>query len=132
MKNGDGHKVLARTDMDTLPVQEEYGVPYASKPVAKNDEDKEGRVMHACGHDAHISMFIGVARTLATIKDQWHGTIILVGQPAEETGYGARALLHAGLDEKSCKPEFALGFHDKADLQTCHIGVTEGSTDGNV
>ena len=132
MKNGDGPKVLVRTDMDALPVQEETGLPYASKAVAKNDEGKEVRVMHACGHDAHISMFIGVARTLAKIKDQWHGTIIFVAQPAEELGTGARALLNAGLYPKFGKPDFALGFHDKADLQTGHIGVTEGYTYANV
>ena len=132
MKNGEGPKVLVRTDMDALPVQEETGLPYASKAVAKNDEGKEVRVMHACGHDAHISMFIGVARTLAKIKDQWHGTIIFVAQPAEELGTGARALLNAGLYPKFGKPDFALGFHDKADLQTGHIGVTEGYTYANV
>src|SRR5437762_5732020 len=132
MKNGDGPKVLVRTDMDALPVQEETGLPYASKVVARNDEGKEVRVMHACGHDAHISMFIGVARTLAKIKDQWHGTIIFVAQPAEELGSGARALLNAGLYQKFGKPDFALGFHDKADLQTGHIGVTEGYTYDNV
>jgi amidohydrolase len=132
MKNGDGPKVLVRTDMDALPVGEETGLPYASKVVAKNDEGKEVRVMHACGHDAHISMFIGVARALAKLKDQWHGTIIFVGQPAEETGNGARALLRAGLYEKFGKPEFALGFHDKADMPTGHIGVTEGYTYANV
>src|SRR5256886_10278778 len=132
MKNGDGPKVLVRTDMDALHVQEETGLPYASKAVAKNDEGKEVRVMHACGHDAHISMFIGVARTLAKIKDQWHGTIIFVAQPAEELGTGARALLNAGLYPKFGKPDFALGFHDKADLQTGHIGVTEGYTYANV
>src|SRR6184192_3171598 len=132
MKSGDGPKVLVRTDMDALPVGEETGLPYASKAVAKNDEGKEVRVMHACGHDAHISMFIGVARTLAKIKDQWHGTIIFVAQPAEELGTGARALLNAGLYPKFGKPDFALGFHDKADLQTGHIGVTEGYTYANV
>src|SRR5256714_2048624 len=132
MKNGDGPKVLVRTDMDALPVQEETGLPYASKAVATNDEGKEVRVMHACGHDAHISMFIGVARTLAKLKSQWHGTIIFVAQPAEELGTGARALLNAGLYPKFGKPDFALGFHDKADLQTGHIGVTEGYTYANV
>ena len=132
MRNGDGPKVLVRTDMDALPVEEETGLPYASKVVAKNDEGKEVHVMHACGHDAHISMFIGVARALAKLKDQWHGTIIFVAQPAEETGSGARALLKAGLYEKFGKPDFALGFHDKADLQTDHIGVTEGYTYANV
>src|SRR5207249_12171032 len=99
---------------------------YASTVVDIIDEANEVRVMHACGHDAHMAMFIGVARTLAKLKDQWHGTIIFVSQPAEELGSGARALLHAGLYEKFGKPEFALGFHDKADLQTGHIGVTEG------
>jgi amidohydrolase len=132
MKNADSPKVLVRTDMDALPVGEETGLPYASKVVAKNEEGKEVRVMHACGHDAHISMFIGVARTLAKLKDQWHGTIIFVAQPAEELGTGARALLNAGLYEKFGKPDFALGFHDKADMQTGHIGVTEGYTYANV
>lgn len=132
MKNGDGPKVLVRTDMDALPVEEETGLPYASKVVAKNDEGKDVHVMHACGHDAHISMFIGVARALAKLKDQWHGTIIFVAQPAEELGSGARALLNAGLYQKFGKPDFALGFHDKADMQTGHIGVTEGYTYANV
>ena len=132
MKNGDGPKVLVRTDMDALPVGEETGLPYASKVVARNDEGKEVRVMHACGHDAHISMFIGVARALAKLKDQWHGTIIFVAQPAEELGSGARAMLDAGLYQKFGKPDFALGFHDKADMQTGHIGVTEGYTYANV
>ncbi len=132
MKNGVGPTVLVRTDLDALPVHEETGLPYASTVTTKTDEDKEVPVMHACGHDAHMAMFIGVARALAKLKDQWRGTIIFVGQPAEETGNGARALLHAGLYEKFGKPEFALGFHDKADLQTGHIGVTEGYTYANV
>ena len=132
MKNGAGPTVLARTDLDALPVHEETGLPYASTVTTKNDEGKEVPVMHACGHDAHISMFIGVARVLAKLKDQWHGTIVFVAQPAEETGNGARALLHAGLYEKFGKPDFALGFHDKADMQTGHIGVTEGYTYANV
>jgi len=132
MKNGDGPTVLVRTDMDALPVQEDTGLPYASNAVTKNDEGKDVHVMHACGHDAHMSAFIGVARALAKLKDQWHGTILFVAQPAEETGNGARALLNAGLYEKFGKPDFALGFHDKADLQTGHIGVTEGYTYANV
>jgi amidohydrolase len=132
MKNGDGRTVLVRTDMDALPVEEQTGLPYASKVVAKNDEGKDVHVMHACGHDAHISMFIGVVRALAKLKDQWHGTILFVAQPAEETGNGARALLRDGLYQTFGKPDFALGFHDKADMQTGHIGVTEGYTYANV
>jgi hippurate hydrolase len=132
MRNGDGPNVVVRTDMDALPVGEETGLPYASKVVAKNAEGKDVPVMHACGHDAHVSMFVGVARALAKLKDQWHGTIIFVAQPAEETGSGARALLKAGLYEQFGKPDFALGFHDKADMQTGHVGVTEGYTYANV
>jgi amidohydrolase len=132
MKNGDGPTVLVRTDMDALPVEEETGLPYASKIVAKNDEGKDVHVMHACGHDAHIAAFIGTAQALSKLKDQWHGTILFVAQPAEETGNGARALLRDGLYERFGKPNFALGFHDKADLQTGRIGVTEGYTYANV
>ena len=132
MKNGDGPTVLVRTDMDALPVEEETGLPYASKVVAKNDEGKDVHVMHACGHDVHIAAFIGTARALAKLKDQWHGTIVFVAQPAEEIGAGARALLKDGLYDRFGKPNFALGFHDKADIQAGHIGVTEGYTSANV
>jgi hippurate hydrolase len=132
MKNGDGPTVLVRTDMDALPVEEETGLPYASKVVVKNEEGRDVHVMHACGHDVHIASFIGTARALAKLKDQWHGTIVFVGQPAEELGAGARALLKDGLYEKFGKPNFALGFHDKADLETGRIGVTEGYTTANV
>jgi amidohydrolase len=107
-------------------------LPYASKAVAKNDEGKDVHVMHACGHDAHMAAFIGTARALAKLKNQWHGTILFVAQPAEELGNGARALLKDGLYEKFGRPNFALGFHDKADLETGRIGVTEGYTYANV
>jgi hippurate hydrolase len=132
MKNGDGPTVLVRTDMDALPVEEETGLPYASKAVAKNEEGKDVHVMHACGHDVHVAAFIGTARALAKLKDQWHGTIVFVAQPAEEIGAGARALLKDGLYERFGRPNFALGFHDKADLETGRIGVTEGYTYANV
>jgi hippurate hydrolase len=132
MKNGDGPTVLVRTDMDALPVEEETGLPYASKVVAKNDEGKDVHVMHACGHDTHIAAFIGTARSLGKLKDQWQGTIVFVAQPAEEIGTGARALLKDGLYDRFGKPNFALGFHDKADLQIGHIGITEGYTSANV
>ena len=132
MKNGDGPTVLVRTDMDALPVEEETGLPYASKVVARNDEGKDVHVMHACGHDVHIAAFIGTARALAKLKDQWHGTIVFVAQPAEEIGAGARALLKDGLYDRFGKPNYALGFHDKADVQVGHIAVTEGYMSANV
>ena len=128
MKNGDGPVVLVRTDMDALPVEEETGLPYASKVTTKNEKGDVVHVMHACGHDVHIATFIGVARALAKLKDQWHGTIVFVGQPAEELGTGARAMLKDGLYTRFPKPNFALGFHDKADLETGKIGVTPGYT----
>ena len=131
MKNGDGPNVLVRTDMDALPVEEETGLPYASKVVAKNDEGKDVGVMHACGHDTHIAAFIGAARALGKLKDQWHGTIVFVAQPAEEIGTGARALLKDGLYDRFGKPNFALGFHDKADVEAGHIAVTEGYASAN-
>jgi hippurate hydrolase len=132
MKNGTGPTVLVRTDMDALPVEEDTGLPYASKVTTKGDEGREVHVMHACGHDAHMSAFIGTARALQRLKERWSGTIVFVGQPAEETVGGARALLKAGLYNRFGKPDFALGFHDKADLQTGHIGVTPGYTYANV
>ena len=107
-------------------------MPYASTVTTKNDKGDDVHVMHACGHDAHMSAFIGTARALAKLKDQWHGTIVFVGQPAEEALGGARALLDDGLYTKFPKPDFALGFHDNAQMQTGHIGVTEGYTYANV
>jgi len=132
LKNGDGPVVLVRTDLDALPVQEETGLPYASKVTTKNEKGDEVHVMHACGHDAHVSILIGVARSLAKLKDQWRGTIVFVGQPAEELGTGARAMLRDGLYTRWPKPNYTLGFHDKADLEIGHIGVTEGYTSANV
>jgi hippurate hydrolase len=132
MKNGGGPTVLVRTDMDALPVHEETGLPYASTVTTKNDEGRDVSVMHACGHDAHMAAFIGTARVLQRLKQDWTGTVIFVGQPAEEAVGGARALLKGGLYTHFGKPDFALGFHDKADLQTGHIGVTPGYTYANV
>lgn len=132
MKNGNGPIVLVRTDMDALPVHEETGLPYASTVTVKNDEGRDVSVMHACGHDAHVAAFIGTARVLQRLKQDWFGTIIFIGQPAEEAIGGARALLKAGLYDRFGKPDFALGFHDKADLQTGHLGVTPGYTSANV
>src|SRR5437764_8865531 len=132
MKNGTGPTVLVRTDMDALPVEEDTGLPYASKVTTKDDNGREVHVMHACGHDAHMAAFVGTARALQRMKDQWSGTIMFVAQPAEEAVGGARALLKAGLYNRFGKPDFALGFHDKSDRQTGHIAVTPGYTYANV
>jgi amidohydrolase len=132
MKNGDGPIVLVRTDMDALPVEEDTGLPYASQVTTKDDNGREVHVMHACGHDVHMAAFIGTARALQRLKAQWSGTVVFVAQPAEEAVGGARALLKGGLYNRFGKPNFALGFHDKADLQTGHIGVTPGYTCANV
>jgi amidohydrolase len=132
MKNGEGPIVLVRTDMDALPVEEETGLPYASKVVTKNDEGRDVHVMHACGHDAHMAAFIGTARVLQRLKDEWRGTVMFVAQPAEETVRGARALLKGGLYNRFGKPDFALGYHDNAQMPTGHIGVCEGYTYASV
>ena len=132
MKNGAGPTVLVRTDMDGLPVTEETGVPYASKDTTTNDDGKQVGVMHACGHDIHMSTFIGIARVLAKMKEQWKGTIVFVGQPAEEIGTGARALLKDGLYTRWPKPDYALGLHDSAQIEIGKIGITEGYTYANV
>jgi amidohydrolase len=132
MKNGAGPTVLVRTDMDALPVHEETGVPYASTVTTKSDDGKDVPVMHACGHDIHMSTFIGTARALAKSKDKWHGTIVFVGQPAEETVGGARALLKDGLYTRWPKPNYALALHDDAEIETGKIGVTEGYAYANV
>lgn len=132
MKNGPGPTVLVRTDLDALPVHEETGVPYASTVTTKDDKGQDVSVMHACGHDIHMSTFVGVARSLGKLKDKWHGTIMFVAQPAEETGSGARALLNDGLYTRFGKPDFALGLHDDAEIATGKIGVTEGYCYANV
>jgi len=132
MKNGVGPTVAIRTDLDALPVHEETGVPYASTVTTKNDAGQDVSVMHACGHDIHMSTFIGTARALGKLKDKWHGTIIFIGQPAEETVGGARALLKDGLYTRWPKPDYVLGLHDDAEIATGQIGVTEGYCYANV
>jgi amidohydrolase len=132
MKNGDGPVVAIRTDLDGLPVKEETGLPYASTVTTKNDAGQEVGVMHACGHDIHMSTFIGTARALGKLKDKWKGTIIFIGQPAEETVGGARALLKDGLYTRWPKPNYVLGLHDEAELAAGQIGVTEGYCYANV
>jgi hippurate hydrolase len=132
MKNGPGPTVLVRTDLDGLPVHEETGVSYASTVTTKDANGRDVSVMHACGHDIHMSAFIGAARLLGKLKDKWHGTIMFVAQPAEEAGAGARALLEDGLYTRFGKPDFALGLHDDAEIEAGKIGVTEGYCYANV
>lgn len=127
MKNGEGLTVLVRTELDALPVEEKTGLPYASKVKTKNDAGEEVSVMHACGHDIHMTVFVGMARMLASIRDQWKGTLVLIGQPSEERGPGgAEAMLNDGLYTRFPKPDYCLSFHNSAILATGKIGITEG------
>src|SRR6476659_11326441 len=106
LKNGAGPTVLIRTELDALPVDEKTGVPYASKVKTRNDAGVEVSVMHACGHDIHMTSMLGTAKMLADLKSQWHGTLVILGQPAEETIDGARAVLRDGLYSNFPKPDF--------------------------
>lgn len=126
MKNGAGPTVLVRTELDALPVDEKTGLPYASKVKTKNEVGQEVSVMHACGHDIHITSLLGTAKMLAALKDQWSGTLVLIGQPAEEVIDGARAMLRDGLYEKFPKPDYTIALHDSADLEAGKVGYTPG------
>lgn len=132
LKNGDGPVVLIRTDLDALPVKEQTGAPYASNKVVKDEFGRNVNVMHACGHDMHITCFIGTARILTKTKDQWNGTLVMIGQPAEERVLGARLMLRAGLYEKFPKPDLALALHCSADMAHGQIGLVEGHALANV
>ena len=126
LKNGAGPTVLVRADMDALPVEEKTGLPYASKVRTKNDAGLDVGVMHACGHDIHITSLLGTARLLAELKNQWRGTLVLVGQPAEEATDGAKAMLDDGLYTLIPRPDYALALHDASDLEAGTLGVTPG------
>jgi amidohydrolase len=126
LRNGQGPTVLLRTDMDALPIEEATGLPYASHVVAKIDSGTSVPVMHACGHDIHMSSWIGTAKLMATNRDRWHGTLILIGQPAEETGEGAPAMIRDGLFTRFAKPDFALAIHDSAIQPVGQVGFTPG------
>ncbi|MBL9187667.1 MAG: amidohydrolase [Opitutaceae bacterium] len=132
LKNGPGPTVLIRCDLDGLPVQEETGLPYASKMRVKNLAGQEVATMHACGHDLHMTCLVGTARALASVRDRWAGTVVFVGQPAEEIGTGARAMLTAGLYTQFPKPDFALALHTNAALPAGSIGTVEGPAMANV
>jgi hippurate hydrolase len=126
MRNGTGPTVLLRTDMDALPVEEQTGLPYASHARTKNEAGQDVAVMHACGHDIHMSSLLGAAMTLAALKDRWHGTLVLVGQPAEEMIDGAKSMLADGLYSRFPKPNYCLALHDSGDLETGKVRYTPG------
>jgi amidohydrolase len=126
MKNGTGPTVLVRADMDALPVEEQTGLPYASHLHTKNDAGVDVGVMHACGHDIHVTSLIGTAKMLSEMKEQWHGTLVLIGQPSEETIDGAKSMLADGLYSRIPKPDYALALHDSSELETGKVGYTPG------
>ncbi|ATE66733.1 amidohydrolase [Rhizorhabdus dicambivorans] len=123
MKNGPGPVLMLRADMDGLPVTEQTGLPYASQIPG---------VMHACGHDTHMTSWIGIARRMAAMKSSWSGTLVMIGQPAEEIGSGARAMLKDGLYSRFPKPSVVIAFHDSAQLPAGTIGVVDGFVMANV
>ncbi|MGQ2935790.1 MAG: amidohydrolase [Sphingopyxis sp.] len=132
MENGPGPVVLVRADMDGLPVTEQTGLPGASKIRVTTKEGVETGVMHACGHDTHMTAWVGVARLMAANKAKWSGTLVMIGQPAEERGAGARMMLADGLYTRFPKPEYVLAFHDAAQFPAGKIGYTPGYALANV
>jgi amidohydrolase len=133
MRNGKGPTVMIRTDMDALPVEEKTGLPYASRRAF--DDNESGRripVMHACGHDAHMSIFVGTARRLAAMKTQWSGTLLMIGEPAEEKGAGSKGLLDAGLFTRFARPDYNLALHVDPSLPAGTVGIVPGYAFANV
>lgn len=126
LRNGSGPVVMMRTDMDALPVEEKTGLPYASRVRARDITGDEVPVMHACGHDIHMAAWVGTAQIMAATRDRWSGTLILVGQPAEERVQGAAAMLKDGLYTRFPKPDIAFGVHDDAWLPAGKVGVIAG------
>ena len=132
LKNGAGATVLVRTDLDALPVKEQTGLSFASKTRATNDLGVEVDVMHACGHDVHMSCLVGAARLLTKLKDLWSGTVVFVGQPAEERGSGARSMLRQGLFTRFPKPDYCLALHVNSEMPAGTVGLVEGYILANV
>jgi len=122
LENGAGPTIMVRTDMDALPVEENTGLPYASRVKIRTENGVETGVMHACGHDVHMTCFLGAAQLLTRLKDSWSGTLVMVAQPAEERGSGAKAMLDGGLYEHFPKPDFALALHAAPALETGTVG----------
>jgi len=132
LKNGDGPKIMVRTDLDALPVTEKTELVYASKVRVRDETGKETGVMHACGHDIHITCLIGTARYMAENKDRWRGTLMCIGQPAEEGIDGAKGMLEAGLFTKIMKPDIALALHCDSKIAAGHVGYRSGYILANV
>ena len=127
LKNGPGPTVLVRGDMDGLPVKEATGVPYSSTDIVKDLSGRDQPAMHACAHDTHVTSLIGTARVLVAMKAHWSGTLVMIGQPAEEIVAGARAMLSDGLYTRFPKPDYALALHTYARLPAGEIGYGEGA-----
>lgn len=132
LRNGPGPTVLVRTDMDALPVPEKTGLPYASQVRVRTEAGEDIPVMHACGHDLHMTVFTGTARALAQQRGDWQGTLMLIAQPAEEMGAGARAMLEDGLFTRFPRPDYNLALHMNADLPAGSIGYLSGWGTANV
>lgn len=132
LKNGPGPTILVRADMDALPIVEETGLPYASKVRTRDADGREVGVMHACGHDANVTCLVGTARMLAGMKDRWHGTLVFIGQPAEEIGAGAKAMLDAGLFTKFPRPDYGLALHCDGRYPHGTINWRSGQMQANV
>ncbi|HXO20094.1 MAG TPA: amidohydrolase [Thermoanaerobaculia bacterium] len=128
LRNGPGPTVLLRTELDALPVEEKTGLPYASTVRVKNDAGADVPVMHACGHDVHMTALVGTAAAMARAKDRWRGTLVFIGQPAEEVIRGAKAMLADGLFTRFPKPDFAVALHDTPRLPAGKVGFTSGFT----
>jgi hippurate hydrolase len=126
LKNGPGPTVMLRTELDALPVEEKTGLPYASKVHSKDDAGHDVPVMHACGHDLHMASILGTATIMAQSKPTWHGTLMLIGQPAEETISGAKAMLADGFLKKFPKPDFAIALHVGNLLPAGSVGIVAG------
>src|SRR6202142_2797479 len=126
LKNGAGPTVMLRTELDALPVEEKTGLPYASKVHAKDDGGRDVPVMHACGHDLHMAALVGTATIMAHSKESWHGTLMLVGQPAEETISGAKKMIEDGLFTRFPKPAIGVALHVGNYLPAGQIGITPG------
>lgn len=126
LKNGPGPTVMLRTELDALPVEEKTGLPYASKVHTKDDSGRDVPVMHACGHDVHMASWWGTAAIMAHDKSSWHGTLVLIGQPAEETITGADRMIKDGLFTRFPKPDIGVAMHDTNNLPVGKVGITPG------